>query len=69
MAEGRVLADELAYQPVLEKVAPLPMLDMGYTIGTEKIIPEIVAALMISLAKVFKILDDNLKNPQTRHWD
>jgi uncharacterized protein DUF1931 len=34
-AEDQVLADELPYQPVLEQVAPLPMLDMGYTIGTQ----------------------------------
>lgn len=69
MAEGRALEVELAYKPVLEKFATLPMLDIGYTIGTEDIIPEVVSALMISLAKVFRILDENLKNPQTQHWD
>ena len=45
------------------------MLDMGYSIGIEAIVPEVVSALMISLAKVFKIRDEDLKNPQTQHWE
>ena len=69
MAESKALAGELVHRPVLEKFVTLPMLDMGYSIGTEEIVPEVVSALIISLAKVFKILDENLKNPQTQHWD
>jgi hypothetical protein len=69
MAESKEFEGELAHKPVLEKFVTLPMLDMGYSIGTEEIIPEVAAALIISLAKVFKILDADLKNPQTQHWE
>lgn len=68
IAEFKALDEELELSPILEHLAALPMLDLGYSVETETRLPDLVGALTISLAKTFKILDPDLKNPQTEHW-
>ncbi len=60
---------ELELQPILEQLATLPLLDLDYSATTESQLPEIVGGLIVSLGKSFKIIDPNLKNPQTAHWE
>jgi len=69
IAEFKALDEELELSPILEHLATLPMLDLGYSVETEARLPDIVGALTISLAKTFKILDPDLKNPQAEHWE
>jgi Domain of unknown function (DUF1931) len=69
MDEGKVLEGELDCKSVLAELITIPMLDMEYSIGTEETLPEIACALLISLGRVFKTLDEKMKNPQTQHWE
>ncbi|GIX48405.1 MAG: hypothetical protein KatS3mg131_2616 [Candidatus Tectimicrobiota bacterium] len=59
----------LALSPILEKLAELPALDLAYSDEVEQQLPDLVGALTISLARTFKVLDPELKNPQTSHWE
>jgi hypothetical protein len=47
----------------------LPQLDLAYSEETAAKLPEIVGGLSYALARCFKILYPDLKNPQTQHWE
>jgi hypothetical protein len=32
-------------------------------------LPDVVGGLSVALARTFKILDPDVKNPQTSHWE
>ncbi len=59
----------LALEPILARLAKLPPLSLGYGASVEKKLPEIVGGLVVALAKTFKIIDPEVKNPQTEHWE
>ena len=61
--------EELSLSPILEHQATLPPLKMGLSNMTEKKIPEIVGGITVSLARVFKAVNPELKNPGTREWE
>ncbi len=63
------LDTELELDPILEMIAGLPMLDLAYSTEVEEQMPRIVGGLTVALARTFKILDPEVKNPQSEHWD
>ena len=67
--EFKRLNAEIELQSVLEYLASRPPLDLAYSDETEAELPRIFGGLSVGLARTFKILDPDLKNPQTRHWD
>jgi hypothetical protein len=69
MNEFRALEPNLELQPILEQLAPLPTMDLGYSDGTQHTLPILAGGLAIALVKTFKILDPDLENPQTQHWE
>ncbi|MDB6124043.1 MAG: hypothetical protein JWQ71_3036 [Pedosphaera sp.] len=69
LREFKQLDVELELEPILEQLETLPRLDLDYTNDTRDKLPEIAGALAVCLARTFKILDPDVKNPQTRHWD
>jgi hypothetical protein len=69
LREFKKLDVELGLEPVLEQLATLPRLDLDYSNETREKFTEIMGALAIALARTFKILDPELKNPQTMHWN
>jgi hypothetical protein len=36
---------------------------------TESRLPDVVGGLSLALARTFKIIDPEVKNPQTEHWE
>ncbi len=56
-------------QPILDQLATLPSLPLDYSGEVETRLPEIVGGLVYALAQTFKIIDPEVKNPQTLHWD
>jgi hypothetical protein len=44
-----------------------PPLDLTYSVETEEELPGIVGGLSVALARIFKVIDPDLKNPQTMH--
>jgi hypothetical protein len=63
------LDEEIELKPILEQLTGLPQLDLGYSYETEARLPGIVGGLSIALARTFRIIDPDLKNPQSEHWE
>lgn len=65
----RELDEELELAPILEQLAKLPHLDLEYDEEVRAMLPQIVGGLTVALAKTFRTIDPNVKNPDTTHWD
>jgi hypothetical protein len=65
----RRLDEPLDVKPILEELAALPPLDLGLAEETEARLPEIAGGVTVALARAFKILDPDVKNPESEHWD
>ncbi|WP_218669397.1 DUF1931 family protein [Massilia sp. KIM] len=65
----RALDEDIALQDVLDQLTRLPVLDMEYSDETRARLPEIAGGLSVALARSFKIVDPDLKNPMSRDWD
>jgi hypothetical protein len=60
--------DEIELRPILEHLAAQLPLEVDYGEDTEDQLPAVVGGLSVALARAFKIIDGDLKNPATRHW-
>jgi hypothetical protein len=69
MHEFRRLDRETEVRPILEQLTAEPALDMAYSADLEAMLPEVAGGLSVALAHSFKIIEPNLKNPQTLHWE
>ena len=67
--EFRRITEDIDLRPILERLAARPPLDMGVSDETDAELPRIVGGLSVGLARTFKMLEPDLKNPQTRHWE
>lgn len=54
--------------PLLEKLSKLPPLDLGSSASTEALLPDIIGALTLGLARAFKIIDPEMKKPAEVDW-
>jgi hypothetical protein len=61
--------DKLDMPPVLEQMVKLPVLDMDYSDETRAKLPEVAGGLSVALARSFKIMNPDLKNPMSEDWD
>jgi hypothetical protein len=69
MHRFRKLDEEIELQPILERLAERPQLDLTVSEDTWDRLPLILGGLTVALACTFKILDPKLKNPQSEHWE
>jgi hypothetical protein len=65
----REMDETIALQPILTYLAKRPPLDLAYGGETEAELSDIAGGLSVALARSFKLIDPDLKNPQARHWD
>jgi len=65
----RELDEKIELKPILDQITALPPLDLAISVETEARLPTIVGGLSVALARSFKIIDPDLKNPQTVHWE
>jgi hypothetical protein len=63
------LDEQVELEPILEGLAQLPQLDLEYGEGIRSRLPLLYGGLSVALARSFKIVDPQLKNPQTPHWE
>jgi hypothetical protein len=61
--------EEIELQPILDELTKRPPLDLDYSTETEARLTGIVGGLGVALARSFKIMEPDLKNPMTEHWD
>ena len=53
-------------------IAPLAIRsppDVALSDETVAFLPEVAGSLSVAIARLFKIIEPELKNPQTRHWE
>ena len=67
--EFRKLDEEIELRPILDALTARPPLDLALGDDTERRLPDIVGGLSVALARTFKIMDPDLKNPQTAQWE
>jgi uncharacterized protein DUF1931 len=53
----------------LGELAVRPQLDLGVSDEIEAALPEIAGGLSLALGRTFRILDPNMRNPQTEQWE
>jgi histone H3/H4 len=69
MHEFRKLDDGAPLRDVLAALTRHPPLELEYSDELEAELPAIAGALSVALAHSFKLIDPDLKNPQTAHWE
>ena len=67
--EFRKIDEDIDLASILDYIAALPPLNLTYSYETEERLPDVVGGLSVALARTFTILDPDLKNPQTKHWE
>ncbi|MDB5450802.1 MAG: hypothetical protein JWQ52_1930 [Phenylobacterium sp.] len=60
---------EAPIRPALEAMVAQPPLDLAYSDELEAWLPDLAGALSVALARTFRIIDPEVKNPATEHWD
>jgi hypothetical protein len=68
-AYRRITDEQLDVASLLRQLAKLPQLDLAYSEETTAKLPEIMGGLSFALARCFKVVYPDLKNPQTQHWE
>ena len=69
MHQFREMDETISAKDILAHLAKLPPLDLAIGADVEEMLPDLAGGMTISLARVFKVLDPELKNPQTEHWE
>jgi hypothetical protein len=61
--------EEIELKPILDELTMRPPLDLDYSVESEARFPSIVGGIGVALARSFKIIEPDLKNPMTEHWE
>ena len=64
----REMDEKIELRPILDHLTAQPPLDLAYSDETVARLPGIVGGLSLALARAFKIIDPDLKNPRSEHW-
>ena len=67
--EFRKIDKQIELQPILDHLAARPPLDLAYSEETESRLSAIAGGISVALAHTFKVMDPDLRNPQTQHWE
>jgi hypothetical protein len=65
----RKMDEDIELAPILSRLAVYPPLDRALSKKTEERLPHIIGGLSLALARVIAIVDPDVRNPQTAHWD
>ena len=64
-----VIDQEVSLEAILEQLTRRPPLDVTYSDEAQAKLPLVAGGLGVALARTFPILEEDLANPQTEHWD
>lgn len=67
--EFRNIDAQIELASILDHITRRPPLDLAYSDETEAHFPAIAGGLNVALAHSFKIVDPNVKNPQSEQWE
>jgi hypothetical protein len=66
--EYKKLDQQVGLQPSLERLARYPA-NVTLSVEAEEELTRVVGGLSLALARTFKIIDPDVLNPSTRHWE
>jgi hypothetical protein len=69
MHQFKKIDQDVHLKPILDYSTARPPLALAYSSDTNDQLGTIVGGLSVALARTFKVVDPELKNPQTRHWE
>ena len=64
----REIDEEIELQPILDRLAARPALELAYSDETEARLPAIAGGLSVALARSFKVIDPHQKRPHGEQW-
>lgn len=67
--EFRHVDEQLGLVHILDELTARPQIDLDFSDDTDSRLPQIAGGLTIALARAFKLLDPNVRNPQTVQWE
>jgi hypothetical protein len=65
----RKMDETIELAPILDRLAHQPPLQFSYSAETEAMLPELAGGLGVAVARALKIIEPDLKNPQTAQWE
>jgi hypothetical protein len=69
MHDYQDLDEQIQVHDILEQLTKFPILDLAYSEDLERYLPKVAGGLSVALARSFKIIEPQLKNPMTEHWE
>lgn len=63
------ICHDIELKPILDELTMRPPLNLDYSHETETQLPAIAGGLSMALARSFKIIDENVKNPSSEQWE
>ncbi len=69
LRQFRAMETQLELQPILEQLATYPPLDLDLSADVEAMLPDLVGALMLIIARTMKTMDPKVTNPDTEMWE
>jgi hypothetical protein len=65
----RKLDEDIDLEPILGQLTAYPPLDRELSEETEARLPAVVGGLSVALARAFRVIDPDARNPQFQHWE
>jgi hypothetical protein len=65
----RKMDENIELAPILDRLAHRPPLQFSYSDETEAMLPDLAGGFGVAVARALKIIEPDLKNPQTRQWE
>ncbi len=56
-------------RPMIEEIATRPQLDLAVAVDVDEVLPEVAGGLSLALGQTFGLIDPNVRNPATAHWE
>jgi hypothetical protein len=69
MHEFRQIDRDVGLRSILERLVPHPVMELDYGDDTEQWLTDVAGAYSVALARSFRIVGPELRNPQTGHWE
>ncbi len=69
LRQFQALGEEVELHPILEKLATYPPLPYPLSVELERLLPDLVGALILVVGRAIKAIDPEVVNPTTEHFD
>jgi histone H3/H4 len=69
LRQFQVLGEEVELHPILEKLATYPPLPYPLSLELERLLPDLVGALILVVGQTIKAIDPEVVNPTTDHFE